>query len=171
MAMYGVTVRHFAHRTRKNLETIERFSAGEENKYFEVTQLINSAVGLVMFPQQEYFDQLPTTALKDLEKVGWPSVAFEHGSSKTSNLRDFVRYIRNSIAHFNVDFRADGGRIAGVYLWNRQNVSEPPDWLCYIPIDDLRTIFNKFAGLVERYSRDSYKELRVQQIRSEIKRS
>lgn len=171
MAMYEVTVRHFAHRTRKNLGTIERLSSSEESKYFEVTQLINSALGLIMFPQQEFFDQLPTTDLKDLEKTGWPSVIFEHGVSKTRNLRDFVKYVRNSIAHFNIDFKADGGKIAGVYLWNRPNESQPPDWLCYIPVNDLRTIFDKFARLVEKHSRDSYKETRVQQIRSEIRRS
>ena len=48
MAEYGVTVRHFAERTLKNLKTIDDLSKEAPKKYFEVTQLVNSAIGLRM---------------------------------------------------------------------------------------------------------------------------
>src|SRR5215217_9082721 len=110
--MYEVTVRHFAQRTRKNLKTIEELSREDPNRYFEGTQLINSAIGLLMFPQQEFFDTLPDKSMDDLKREGWPLPQFEHGAAKTPDLRQLARYIRNSFAHFNIDFKPDGGVIA-----------------------------------------------------------
>jgi HEPN family protein len=171
MAAYEVTVRHFAHRTRKNLETIEKFSKADPNSYFEVTQLINSAIGLLMFPQQEFFESIPTKSLKELTKEGWPIPVFEHGEERTQNLRDLTKKMRNSFAHFNIDFKPDRGKIVGIYLWNRSHEKRPPDWVCYISIEDLRKIFEKFAKLIEKMTLGSYREIRIGQVRSEIRRA
>jgi hypothetical protein len=171
MTEYGVTVRHFAQRTRKNLQTIERFSKADPNSYFEVTQLINSAIGLLMFPQQEFFELIPRKSLEELKKEGWPIPIFEHGGERTQNLRDLTKNMRNSFAHFNIDFKPDRGKIAGIYLWNRSDETQPPNWVCYMSIEDLRKIFEKFAKSVEKISLDSYKEIRIGKVRSEIKRA
>ena len=61
--MYEEVVLDFALRTRKNLEAIEalqRLDAG----VFEVTQQINSMLGLLVFPQQEYVESIPKTPLE-----------------------------------------------------------------------------------------------------------
>jgi hypothetical protein len=167
--MYGVTVRDFARRTRKNLKTIEELSSKEPNRYFEITQLVNSAVGLLMFPQQEFFDQLPETSLDQLQKDGWPIPTFEYGGERTGDLRSLARHIRNSLAHFNIDFKPEGGRIEGLYLWNRVRESEPPNWLCYISVKDLRVLFDRFAKIAENESFGSaYSEVRVEDVRKEI---
>ena len=167
--MYGVTVRHFAQRTRKNLASIERLSRDEPHKYFEITQLINSSVGLLMFPQQEFFDAVPATPLIELAIAGWPIPTFEHGGEKTRDLRQLLRYMRNSFAHYNIDFKPERGKIVGLYLWNRAAGS--PDWLCYITVSDLRTLFEKFSKLAENIAAGTYSEVRVHHIRSEIARS
>ncbi|MET3968448.1 HEPN family nuclease [Bradyrhizobium sp. S3.9.1] len=171
MTDYAVTVRHFAQRTRKNLEKIEELSKLKPNEYFEVTQLINSAIGLLMFPQQEFFDDIPKKSLAELKKDGWPIPSFEHGQERTQNLRDLVKNMRNSFAHFNIDFASDKGAIKGVYLWNRPRESEPPNWVCYLSISDLREIFGKFARLIERKSQARYSEIGINQVRSEIRRA
>ncbi|MBE7183837.1 MAG: hypothetical protein INR68_05480 [Methylobacterium mesophilicum] len=171
MTVYGVTVRHFAHRTRKNLETIEALSEREPNSYFEVTQLINSAIGLLMFPQQEFFDAIPTTELAKLKMEGWPLPTFEYGEARTQNLRDLTKQMRNSFAHFNIDFKADGGKIVGLYMWNRPDEKQPPNWICYIGIQDLRKLFSRFATLVDKISGSSaYRETGIRQVRSEVER-
>lgn len=65
--MYEEVIRDFALRTRKNLEAIEtlqRLDAG----VFKVTQLINSMLGLLVFPQQEYVESIPRIPLEELHR-------------------------------------------------------------------------------------------------------
>lgn len=172
MSELRVTVRDFARRTRRNLLAIQRLSESSPNDFFEVTQLVNSAVGLLMFPQQEFFDRIPEWDNKDLEAKGWPFVSFEHGADRTRNLRQLIRYMRNSFAHFNIDFKADGGKISGLYMWNRPSEGTPPDWVCYLTVDQLRGLFEKFAQLmIEEANSSFYNEIGIKQIRSEIAKS
>jgi hypothetical protein len=49
----------FARRTRANLEFIE---SAKRPDVFEVTQLFNSMLGLLVFPQQSYIDRIPKNA-------------------------------------------------------------------------------------------------------------
>ena len=55
----------FARRTKKNLEFIEhsltRDRLNSENDVYEVTQLINSLLGLLVFPQQKFYDAIPSS--------------------------------------------------------------------------------------------------------------
>ena len=85
-----------------------------------------------MFPQQEFFDDIPKKSLTELKKEGWPIPLFEHWHERTQNLRDLVKNMRNSFAHFNVDFASEGGSIKGIYLWNRPRESEPPNCIRYL---------------------------------------
>jgi hypothetical protein len=94
MTEFGVTVRHFAHRTRKNLRIIEQGSKSAPKEYFEVTQLVNSAIGLLMFPQQEFVESLPEWTLDDLRQRAWPIPEFEHGGERTQNLRNLTKNSR-----------------------------------------------------------------------------
>ena len=56
---YHNLVVDFAKRTRKNLEFIRSAQvANPELEVFEVTQLVNSLLGLLVFPQQKFMDQI-----------------------------------------------------------------------------------------------------------------
>lgn len=60
--MYEEVIHDFAQRTRKNLKVIESLQeAGLE--VFEVTQLVNSCLGLLVFPQQNFVKKIPHTPL------------------------------------------------------------------------------------------------------------
>jgi hypothetical protein len=168
MTQYQVTVRDFARRTRANLRTIELLAEREKDKYFEVTQLVNSAIGLLMFPQQEFFGSLPETKLDELARQGWPMPILEYGQERTTTLRELAKNIRNSFAHFNVDFKPCGGKIEGIYLWNRPNEKSKPNWICYISISSLRTLFDKIAREAEKLSLHPYCELRINDVRTEV---
>ncbi len=63
--MYDKFVRDFADRTRKNLDFIE---ANQPD--FEITQLVNSCLGLITFPRQVCFDNIPETPLNKLDSEG-----------------------------------------------------------------------------------------------------
>ena len=110
----------FAQRTQQNLRLIENMkSAGEE--VYEVTHLINSMLGLLVFPQQKLWDTIKPTPLTELEKKGWPRIEVIEGELKSNDLRQLIRMLRNGITHCNVEFFPDDqDRIAGFYLWNKR---------------------------------------------------
>ena len=145
----------FARRTLHNLEFIEKNAASGE--VFEATQLINSLLGLLVFPQQEFYDQIPDSPLAELEKQGWPRI---HASGQlpelpadANTLNGLLRYLRNSIAHFNIAFLADeNNQLHGIRVWNHENGrrTNPKNWEAEISLEELRSLIRKFAGLILR---------------------
>ncbi|MCL5952080.1 MAG: HEPN family nuclease [Chloroflexi bacterium] len=151
-AYYGDVVRDFASRTRKNLRFIENSLGEPEVEVFEVTQLVNSMLGLLVFPQQEYVDRIPATPLAELEQRGWPHIRTARGFPTCETLDQLVRYLRNSIAHFNVRFiYNESGDISGVTLWNvdTRKRAKPRTWQADLQIDDLRKIVDRFLDMLE----------------------
>jgi hypothetical protein len=62
----------FAARTRINLDHIERASARGDAVH-DVTQIVNSLLGLIVFPWEDQVDRRVKEQLLDaLEKKGWP---------------------------------------------------------------------------------------------------
>jgi len=103
MEYHDEIVIDFARRTRANLEFIENSrKLGEE--VFEVTQLANSLLGLLVFPREHYMGSIPDTPLPELVEQGWPEVRITHGQLPENTLKELMRMLRNSIAHCNVEF-------------------------------------------------------------------
>jgi hypothetical protein len=79
---YKKLIRDFAVRTRANLTRIYDLAALEDGKepesrtVFEVTQLINSMLGLLVFPKEAY-EGIPSTPISDLEESGYPCIAVQ----------------------------------------------------------------------------------------------
>lgn len=116
--MYEEVVRDFALRTRKNLEAIEALHDLNAEVY-EVTQLINSMLGLLVFPQQEYVETIPKTPLDQLRQDGWPIPRVTGGFQQVTDLNQLIRYLRNAVAHFNIEFIGDGeSNIKVLRVWN-----------------------------------------------------
>lgn len=159
---YQNLVRDYTQRTLKNLEIIEKIANGdahlyfpnssgeidiEETQAFEVTQLVNSMLGLIILPQQRYFDSIPETPLSELRD--WPKPLLEGDKPEDLHtLKDLMRYIRNSIAHFNIEFlSSDDQRINGIKIWNL-NRQGKKNWTALISLYDLRDISEKFIELM-----------------------
>jgi hypothetical protein len=144
--VYKNLVKDFAKRTRKNLSLIQsEAKAGREA--YEVTQLINSMLGLLVFPQQEFYDKIPETKLDDLKKDGWPIPRVRGNYPQVSNLKQLARYLRNGIAHFNLRFTETGSHVDGLIIWN-----VPPNgnknWEAELKIEELEGITNRFTELL-----------------------
>ena len=139
----------FAKRTRSNLEFIER---AEGCDVFKVTQLFNSMLGLLVFPQQSYMDRIPETSVQDLVNVGWPDIKVIRGDASYENLRELIRMLRNGVAHCNVKFIADDkNQLTGLRIWNHKGDKSRnlKNWEAELSIQDLRTIAFKFIELME----------------------
>lgn len=147
---YQQIVRDFVARTRINLAHIEE-SLSEGDEVYEVTQLVNSLLGLLVFPQQRYFHQIPETPLHELEKQGWPKIKVVGDYPPVENLRKQMRYLRNSVAHFNLEFMTNEHKeIDGISVWNqkKENGTYVTNWKADIPLCDLRALVEKFTDLI-----------------------
>lgn len=140
--MYKEVIQDFARRTRKNLEVIDQLHA-EGREVYEVTQLVNSTLGLLVFPQQEYVDQIPCTPLEELRRDGWPIPKVTGRFEQARDLNQLIRYLRNAITHFNIKFLGDGqNEIEILRVWNEDRGRKT--WEAVLSVSDLRGIAERF---------------------------
>ncbi|MFZ4288268.1 HEPN family nuclease [Variovorax sp. HJSM1_2] len=145
---YHALVEDFANRTRSNLLALRRLQeSGVE--IFEVTALVNSMLGLLVFPQQSYVDALPEVPLDELEREGWPIPRLDGNYPQAKNLKQLVRYLRNAVAHFNMKFNAGSdGQIAGLTIWNTDPRSHAVTWRASLTVEQLERIAMQFVALL-----------------------
>lgn len=157
MTAYKDVIRDFAERTRENLLRVREITEqqvdlpDDERTAFEVTQLINSMLGLLVFPQQQYFDTIPETPIDDLLADGWPAIEVEsvdpEWAKPPEHLHDLMRYLRNGIAHFNVEFTERRGILTGMRIWNK-NKKGRTTWKAQISLEELELITDKFTKML-----------------------
>ena len=147
---YQNLVRDFASRTRANLETLRDFQKAQSDvEVYEVTQLINSMLGLLVFPQQRYIDRIPKTPLGELASQGWPSPKVEGNYPQVKDLRELVRYLRNAITHCNLQFLVDEReQINGLRVWNTNPRTDQTTWMAKLSIEDIEKITDRFIQLL-----------------------
>ena len=144
-------VKDFAQRTKTNLETLRALQAERPDKeIFEVTQMVNSLLGLLVFPQQEFVSKIPKTPIEELVASGWavPHVCGEF--EQVENLNQLIKYLRNAVAHFNIKFTEDErGQINGLIVWNYNHPREKIiNWRAKLTLDDIEKLTDRFIDLI-----------------------
>ena len=143
---YSSLVRDFAERTQHNLQLVRR-AQEEDNEAYEVTQLINSMLGLLILPVEHMRNAIPATSLEEMEADGWPTPLVSGGFAAPRDLRDLMRMLRNSIAHFNLEFLSDSsGQITGICLWNTRRGTRT--WQVTLSLSDLEGLTDRFIDLL-----------------------
>jgi hypothetical protein len=130
-------VKVFAERTRANLETIKKIRPD-----FKITQLINSCLGLLVFPRKACRDRIPKIPLDDLVSRGWPIPSIEAGVQQVVHLRELVVHLRNAIAHGHLKLYPDKNNQIK-YLRFRDK-----KWRAKINVDDLWDFVEKFSDML-----------------------
>jgi hypothetical protein len=144
--MYEDVVADFAWRTQQNLHALEEAQRNGA-RVFETTLLINSMLGLLVFPREEFIERIPKTPLSALQVEGWPLPKVRHGFTQASDLAELVRYLRNAISHFNLEFLSDSeNQICGVRVWNMRGGVKT--WESDLKLSDLRGIAERFTQLL-----------------------
>jgi hypothetical protein len=110
-------------------------------------------LGLLVFPQQRFFDRIPEIPLADLAATGWPVPEVVGSHPQVPNLKELVRCLRNALAHCNIIFTADAqNEINGLELWNTRPDRDPrreqETWRVRLTIQDLEKISRKFIELI-----------------------
>ena len=107
--MYELFIKDFVVRTNRNLEYIEEKKENGDEVY-EVTQLVNSFLGLIVFPKEKAGEQI--RRISDIQTI-IDDIEFEVRRNTYSykrrdiNLKNFLYHIRNAIAHGGVEFFHD----------------------------------------------------------------
>jgi HEPN pEK499 p136 len=112
----------FAQRTLLNLDHVQAQADTGNAAVYEVTQLWNSLLGLIVLPRERDLRRIPEIPMAELWSRGWPRLT-ETGRAQQS-LRDLVSALRRAVAHFNVEFTAGPDReITTVTVWNQASDS------------------------------------------------
>lgn len=133
----------FAKRTLRIIEQYEeRVPKGKEN--YEVTLLINCLLGLLVLPHERRIDVIPDVPDADLPEWGIEK-GFVHSWGKLKNgqqrtLREFVRRLRNSVAHLSIAAHGNPEDISELSFADRNGFSVT------IPVGNLRTFVKKLAS-------------------------
>lgn len=125
-------------RTEANLRAIEELSK-QGARVYEVTQLVNSLLGLLIFPKEKMYYKIPYIRREDMEIEGWP-LPYE-AKSQVRHLRELVKNVRNAVAHFGIEFIHDENEIVGVRFLNYSldDVDKKePIWVGVFELDSLR---------------------------------
>ena len=93
-------IRDFVMRTKSNYE---RFESGP----YEITQLINSAIGLLIVPQQTQYDKIVDCMVSATLLEQLLNSVKTNTYTKKLDLPQIARHLRNSISHAKFEFRAE----------------------------------------------------------------
>lgn len=159
--IYEELIRDFADRTQKNLKFIENRAEQEkrrpfdEKQVFETTQLINSMLGLLVFPVENYYEQIPSTRLRELENYGgFPRIQITKGQNLCTNFKQLVKRLRHGVAHCNLEFTANGSEITGLKVWNTDEADRSVKiWVIHLTLNDLREITGVLLDTLEEQFR------------------
>lgn len=139
-------IRDVATRTLKNLEKMDNLYAKGEEVY-EVTQLINSLLGLIVFPQQEYVSIIPNIPTSELEEDGWPIPLAIGDFRQASDLNYLIKKLRNSISHHHLEYISDDNdQIVSLVLWDEYRGKV--NWKAQISVSDLKQFIFRFTELL-----------------------
>jgi HEPN family protein len=139
----------FAERTKVNLEFIEK-AKSEGAAVHVVTQLANSLLGLIVFVWEKTFvDHIKELRMDKLISDGWPSIEVKKGTNET--LYEFVRHLRNAVAHGRIRFSSDSPdpRQVTIEIDDCKSHEETPYWSARMKASDLRQFCLNFIGLLE----------------------
>lgn len=147
MGFYENIESDFASRTLRIIDQYAKhISKGPEN--YEVTLLVNCLLGLLVLSQQRQYDLIPDVPLDKLAEwkiqgsfiKAWGTV--EKGKPAPQTMRELVRRLRNSVAHFHLEAEGTQTDI------ERLAFSDTNGFSATIPVDNLKTFVNKFTSTI-----------------------
>ncbi|MCZ6773359.1 MAG: HEPN family nuclease [Proteobacteria bacterium] len=146
MTEYTNFVKDFAERSRSNLMRLEA-KERRGGKYYEVTQLINSLLGMLVFIQED--ESLPNVRVECIQD--FPSITTTVGAQK-GKLRSLIKALRDAVAHGQIkDFSEDDKTIAGFTFWTtstRGKKPRAPVWKVALTLENIRWIANYLTNRI-----------------------
>ena len=142
----------FARRVRKNLHFIMKERSEGEDVH-EVTQLVISLLGIIVFPWEDGVRRkLEDLSLDELEQEGWPRwniTLDERGDTET--LRTLIWHLRNAASHRRLTFSSDDREMDQVEIIfeDAPGGDARPNWRARINAAALRKFCDLFTKRID----------------------
>lgn len=117
------------------------------NGEYEVTNLINCCLGLIIIPKQRLIDTLPDYTFSDNDKT----FKIDKSNLKLIKNRDFslknvLRQIRNGLTHARIEQKTLHNRIIGIRISDRYNENSDDNFIIELTTDELKEFSLKLAN-------------------------
>lgn len=146
------TTEGFAARVRKNLDFII-MKRSENEDVHEVTQLVTSLLGLIVFPWEDgALKHLESLPLSDLEQQGWPHWRILLDEKRdTSTLGKLTWHLRNAASHRRLRFSSDDPQLSKVQIEfeDAPRPHAPANWRATISGAELKEFCDRFTTKLE----------------------
>lgn len=157
--MFDETYLSFARRTKRNLDFIQQASDDQTLQIYEVTQLVNSLLGLLLFPRIYTWGYFRSYRLNQLDPQRWPNLtnqSIARDKLPVFNLEHVLREMRNAVAHNDLKFIANRDNEIERIVFQNENskVFDYPyrEWSLELTLPELRLLLNSLLSEYERVS-------------------
>lgn len=138
MAMYEKFPRSFIERTKEDIEAYK----GQYN----VTNLINSCLGLIIIPKELSCKKLPKYKFGDDLTYGITKKSIELCSDNKYSLNNIIRHIRNGLSHGLIDFKSSSGdTINFIIITDRKSGNAPINFKIRFTTEEFKTFALRVA--------------------------
>lgn len=138
MSAYADFPRDFTERTRANIEGY----SGD----FDVTNLINNCLGLIIIPKEHLAAELPNYTFSESNspyQISKTNITLKDKGNYT--LKNVVRHIRNGLAHGRIEQRSNNGEITGIRIFDCKNNNAKENFSIGLSIDELKAFAMKLS--------------------------
>ena len=142
----------FIARTQKNLIAIECLKEKGVEVY-EVTQLLNSMLGLLIFPKERrLYEKIQPKSWDTMVEEGWPLPSGDN--AHVSDLEELIRHMRNAVAHCKFNLTTDHDEISSIEFKSfRDRQRKRLLWTGVYDVASLRKFVYMFLDHLQRSSR------------------
>ena len=136
----------FIARTQKNLKAIECLKE-KGGEVYEVTQLLNSMLGLLIFPKERrLYEKIQPKSWDTMVEEGWPLPSGDN--AHVSDLEELIRHMRNAVAHCKFNLTTDHDEISSIEFRDI-----PSFWTGVYDVASLRKFVYMFLDHIQSSSR------------------
>ena len=135
-------------RTMFNLQFVKAHA--DKAGPFEVVQLMNSFTGAMVHPWEAISkansQKFRGISITEARNRDWPVVEKEFENDvDPSSYRELLQWMRNGIAHGNLEFEGESGSITRVRIWNERNGRR--HWGAILNVQDMEDFLWLFYDL------------------------
>lgn len=134
----------FIERTKKIIKQYETIKEKEE---YEVTLLLNCFVGLLILPQQYWYDHQPETMISEKDWGILPENVTFIKKEEIKNVKNVVRHLRNAISHYRFSAFGDENKNISHIKFEDYDMSSNKTFEATLSVDSI----NKFVSIFSEH--------------------
>ena len=127
---------------------IEQYDAIKDSTKYEVTLFMNCFIGLLILPQQHWYDKLPDIGISEKEwGISPDDISFIKKCEK-KDINNISRHLRNSISHYRFTaFKDDSNNISKI-SFHDNNKHDVKTFEATLSVSSLKKFVFRFSELL-----------------------